>query len=292
MALEAKYFGLELEPEKRGEGSWDKNAALTQSGLILPSYDQTVPVEFENGGRKRRLRRAGSQIAQEGIWEGILGGVMEPQDDDYHAQSDYQTTTEEQTFVQQKPLGEGNSANATEMEIEPARGLFDGMIFYIWGFTDKKVLSVPSGSTKHQRQILSNAVTNNSGLVFTKPLPGVVNHPSTSFTVVPFKCPLEDAPTGYGGSQLVTEMWVERCIVANTTFDPNDLVMCKPMPGPFPRPCIGQYLTLLTVRLTEYCHLHYRFLWTGSLACGAVDYFTRSGLLQQPHTKKESAAHT
>jgi hypothetical protein len=144
MALEAKYFGLELEPEKRGEGSWDKNAALTQSGLILPSYDQTVPVEFENGGRKRRLRRAGSQIAQEGIWEGILGGVMEPQDDNYHAQSDYQTTTEEQTFVQQKPVGEGNSANATDMEIESANGLFDGMIFYIWGFTDKKVLSFPS----------------------------------------------------------------------------------------------------------------------------------------------------
>jgi hypothetical protein len=145
MALEPKYFGLEIEPEKRGEGSWDRNAAQAQSGLLLPSYDQTVPVEFENGGRKRRLRRAGSQIAQEGIWEGILGGVMEPHNDGYHAQRDYQTTMEEPTFVQQIPVGEGNSTNATEMEIESANGLFDGMIFYIWGFTDKKVRSFPSG---------------------------------------------------------------------------------------------------------------------------------------------------
>jgi hypothetical protein len=141
MALEPKYFGLEIESEKRGEGSWDRNAALAQSGLILPSYDQTVPVDFENGGRKRRLRRAGSQIAQEGIWEGILGGLMEPHIDNYDAQPDYQATMEGQTFVQQISMEEGSSANATEMEIESANGLFNGMIFYIWGFTDKKVCS-------------------------------------------------------------------------------------------------------------------------------------------------------
>jgi hypothetical protein len=145
MALDPKYFGLDIEPEKRGEGSWDRNAALTlsaHSGLILPSYDQTVPVEFENGGRKRRLRRTGSQIAQEGIWEGILGGVVEPQDVKYRLTTENQLITEDQSFVQQIPMGEESSANGTPMNVdEPLNGLFDGLIFYTWGFTEKKVRS-------------------------------------------------------------------------------------------------------------------------------------------------------
>jgi hypothetical protein len=144
MALDPNYFGLDIEPEKRGEGSWDRNAALTlsaQSGLTLPSYDQTVPVEFENGGRKRRLRRTGSQIAQEGIWEGILGGVVEPQDVNYQLPAENQIMGE-QSFVQQIPIGDESNANGASMNVdEPPNGLFDGLIFYTWGFTEKKVRS-------------------------------------------------------------------------------------------------------------------------------------------------------
>ena len=59
---------------------------------------------------------------------------------------------------------------------------------------------------------------------------------SKSFTVIPFTCPQEEAPIGYSASQVVTELWIERCIANHSLFDPDDLVICKPMPGPFPRP--------------------------------------------------------
>jgi len=62
--------------------------------------------------------------------------------------------------------------------------------------------------------------------------------PSSIFTIIPFSTPREDSPQGYGEGQVVTDMWVERCIAANSAFNAEELVMCTPMPGPFPRPCM------------------------------------------------------
>ena len=67
--------------------------------------------------------------------------------------------------------------------------------------------------------------------------------------VIPYTIPVEEAPHHHGGSQLVTEMWIERCIAANSTPNPSDLVMCKPMPGPFPRPCTTVLFCLLILDL-------------------------------------------
>src|SRR5271170_7370304 len=50
MALDPKYFDLSIEPEKRGQGAWDKNAAMklsAQSGLIDTSYDNIASTEIE-----------------------------------------------------------------------------------------------------------------------------------------------------------------------------------------------------------------------------------------------------
>ena len=87
--------------------------------------------------------------------------------------------------------------------------------------------------------------------MFTKRLPGSTHDVSKSFTVMPFTIPREEAPLGYGDSEVVTEMWIERCIAANSTFNPGELVMCKPMPGPFPRPCIFPRLTLVNVQICK-----------------------------------------
>jgi len=80
-------------------------------------------------------------------------------------------------------------------------------------------------------------ITKNAGLVFTKPLPGGSDRGSRAFTIIPHSMPAEEVPTAYAGSDLVTDMWIERCIAVNIVVDPEALVMCKPMPGPFPRPC-------------------------------------------------------
>ena len=103
--------------------------------------------------------------------------------------------------------------------------------------------------THDQREILANVITKNSGLMFTKPLPGSTHDTSRCFTVIPFTVPREEAPPGYGGSVVVTEMWIERCIAANTTFNPGEMVMCKPMPGPFPRLCTSSVRLSLTIDL-------------------------------------------
>jgi hypothetical protein len=84
--------------------------------------------------------------------------------------------------------------------------------------------------------VLTDVITKNCGVMFSKPNIGTLDS-SRSFTIVPSSTPREEAPQGHAGGQVVTEMWIERCIAANTAFNAEQLVMCTPMPGPFPRPC-------------------------------------------------------
>lgn len=136
MALDPKYYGLDIDPQKRGEGAWDRNAMLKASGLSEVAVDKIVPMEFEGGGgRKRRLRRAGSKMAQE-VWDGILGGVTEQAPDTLHVQ------TAEDVSMQSLHIADDMPGDVLGMDFDQSKGLFDGMIFYTWGFNDKQVLQI------------------------------------------------------------------------------------------------------------------------------------------------------
>ena len=143
MALEAKYFSLDIEPEKRGQGAWNRNAALKfslPSGLMDRSFETTAPIDFDNGTRKRRLRRAGSQISQQGIWEGILDGVTDAQTTHQNPPRKDLTSAEENFHQLPISIVAEPSADGFGMDCDDSvLGLFEGMIFYTWGFTNKQV---------------------------------------------------------------------------------------------------------------------------------------------------------
>ena len=238
MSLEAKYFTFDIEPGKRGEGAWDRNAALKatgQSGPLGPSLDSEVPVDFDNGVRRRRLRKAGSRIAQEGIWEGILGGVSEGPSEHHLVP---QPSTAQDPYIEQFPVTEVSGMDDYELQFggEP-RALFDGLTFYISGFTEKKVSFLAISWADLKGEILADVISKNGGLVFAKVRPGPENASHSTYTIIPHTCPREEVPMDCEDTEIVTEMWIERCMVANTTFNPRELIMCTPMPGPFPRPC-------------------------------------------------------
>ena len=141
MAFEAKYFALDIESEQRGQGAWDRNAALKLSahpGTMNLAFETKATLDTENGTRKRRLRRAGSQIAQQGIWEGILGGVVDVQDQK-NTSVGIPTNGEENhhlpTLIVEEAAFEGFGMDLDDRVL----GLFEGMIFYTWGFTDVQV---------------------------------------------------------------------------------------------------------------------------------------------------------
>ena len=148
-------------------------------------------------------------------------------------------------------------------------------------------------------------ITKNAGLVFKKPLPGAVADASRSFTIIPHQCPREEAPVGFAGSEIVTELWIERCLAANTTFNPSDLVMCKLMPGPFPRPCMSLPYSIHYIRVasdvlqatgfdgrfTEHCILYNRVFRPGSIASGETDCVNGRGLLREFDAESEFVAY-
>jgi hypothetical protein len=139
MALESQYFAINIAPERRGEGAWNRDAALRLTAPSgLSSFDKVVSTDFENGVRKRRLRRAGSKIAQEGIWEGILNGVTDTRTLDID-----ETSMEmqlEDKSLEPVPVLEPiiDTLGVADLDHVPL-GLFSGLIFYTWGFKDQKV---------------------------------------------------------------------------------------------------------------------------------------------------------
>ena len=124
MVLEAKYFALNIEPEKRGLGAWNRTLAKHASDAphLPPLSNQSTSKEPEGGIRKRKLRRTGSKVAQQGIWEAILKDNLELNDVDNPS----------------KTVVEGGTAETLEIENSEG-GLFSNIGFYVWGFTEKKV---------------------------------------------------------------------------------------------------------------------------------------------------------
>ena len=135
MALDAKFFTLDIVPENRGEGAWDRNAAVSGHSVLIPTTYSTVPQENENANRKRRLRRTASEAAQQGILDGIFNGITES---NFHAPE--KQPFQEAPFAPPIPIPEESTNEGHSMNLDNAvGGLFDGMVFYTWGFTDKKV---------------------------------------------------------------------------------------------------------------------------------------------------------
>jgi DNA replication regulator DPB11 len=143
MALEAKFFTLDILPEKRGEGAWDRSAALYGHSALLTTSLSTVPTENENGTRKRRLRRTASEVAQQGILDGIFNGITEA-----NFQTFEHEPFQETGFVPPVPIIEESANDGNAMDLDNSvTALFDGMVFYTWGFTDKKVRPLSSSKS-------------------------------------------------------------------------------------------------------------------------------------------------
>jgi hypothetical protein len=132
-------------------------------------------------------------------------------------------------------------------------------------------------------------ITKNAGLIFTKPLAGGSDRGQRAFTIIPHSVPAEEGPPAHAGSDLVTDMWIERCIAVNIVVDPEALVMCKPMPGPFPRPCINPLLHVANCRPEKYCNLNNGFLRSRFTARRETNNTCRSRLLFQSHTEEKSS---
>ena len=138
MALDAKYFTLDIEPSKRGEGAWDKSLSSKPQSRFAGQTYVSIPPEFDNGNKRRRIRRTQSSVVQEGIWDGILSGVSNKQRVDRHETGDRSAEVTFEIPNEESPLIAGFADDYADV----TRGLFEGMRFYTWGFTPAKVCLV------------------------------------------------------------------------------------------------------------------------------------------------------
>ena len=157
MALESKYFGLDIEPEKRGQGAWDRNAALKLSA-------SSGPVDlFSSCNSAGRSGKRGSKKKTSTCWitdcstrylGWNFGRCCRRAD---HTEWTFAGSDKYRENFPQLPISilEEPVLDGFGMDLDdPILGLFGGMIFYTWGFTDKKVIPLQNPLTVREKSLL------------------------------------------------------------------------------------------------------------------------------------------
>ncbi|PWY94150.1 subunit of DNA polymerase II [Aspergillus sclerotioniger CBS 115572] len=231
MVLEETLYHPLLPEEQQGAGAWNR---------LLPTPKPKVP-ENENPSnpRPRKLRRIASAKLgdqNEGIWGDIVGTGFDssepkrPRESQQRSQSliksafilqESRSFASETTFaeVQERP-------QPSEAAVERRDGFLDGCYFFIHGF-----------STKQTNVLRDHLAFNGAQLVgsmseFSRP--DIPKRGHGLYTIVPYKMPRAQVPSTDDLAfecEMVTDMWLERCLDAKTLVPPESHVANTPVPS-------------------------------------------------------------
>ncbi|EED22877.1 BRCT domain protein [Talaromyces stipitatus ATCC 10500] len=231
MILDETRYDPLLPPHEQGVGAWNRGP------LQVPIKRKTT--SESSNIRSRKLRRvASSKLGEqnEGIWGDIIGSGFSSSDKgnsvSIDKRSSVDTQTKENSVAQQnKTLNNELLADRSSPVIPDERtsveqnGFLQGCYFYIHGFTSKQV-----DVLRH------HLVVNGANLVQHLSDFSSHNIPKNGkclYIISSYKIPRSEVPStddkGFSCEQ-VTDMWLERCLDANSLVSPEIHVMSTPFP--------------------------------------------------------------
>ncbi|PYH43775.1 BRCT domain protein [Aspergillus saccharolyticus JOP 1030-1] len=234
MVLEETLYDPQLPPDQQGVGAWHRS---------VPAPKPKAPANSENPSnnpRPRKLRRIASTKLgdqNEGIWGDIIGINFEAGDFGGRSQQSEKRALRKATsglqevksFASETTMAEAHEAR--QPPPEPAadskdEGFLSGCFFYIHGFSSK------------QTNVLRHHLSfNGAQLVGSLSEFARLDIPKTGhglYTIVPFKMPKAQVPSTDDLAfecEVVTEMWLERCLDAKTLVPPESHVANTPIPS-------------------------------------------------------------
>ncbi|KAL2815172.1 BRCT domain-containing protein [Aspergillus granulosus] len=233
MVLEETLYHPLLPPEKQGAGAWNRSAPVAK----------TRPVEAENSSnpRPRKLRRIASTKLgdqNENIWGDIVGigfetAAPKPSREDRQASfekrsKDAAVIQVSKSFVSQTTFDAPSQPR--EKPTEPAgdhrNGFLDGCFFLIHGFSSKQTAVLRDHLSFNGAQLVDSLSE------FSRP-----DIPKTGdglYTIVPYKTPRSQVPSTEDLAfecEIVTDMWLERCLDAKTLVSPESHLANTPIPS-------------------------------------------------------------
>ncbi|EGD97454.1 hypothetical protein TESG_04863 [Trichophyton tonsurans CBS 112818] len=241
MALDETLYDPLLPIEKQGIGAWDRSKPTVVERMAKPpaSLSHRLPP------RTRKLRKVASLKLggqTEGIWSAIVPNpstATESNDNSQYDGSQHLTAASLQTLLDTKSFAsettvpgrhdsvsrESKPPLAAKAKEAPSKGFWDNSRFYITGFTAE------------QTQILEIHLIAQDARI-SPSLDDLLKHNDQLFMVVPYDLPRRDIPRideDLDELEVVTDMWVERCLRSQAFVAPEAHITSTPFPR-FPIP--------------------------------------------------------
>jgi len=230
MILDEILYNLLLPVEERGRGAW-LNRSMSSTSLGKHARDGAIAPQ--NVRKLRRTASAKLERHNDGLWTDIVAGepnLVESKLDAWDDKPDELTDSENTLkgtgsitadtgcakFVEKRlSLNRSQSMAAVESllgKLPQKEALFEGKTFLILDFDDKKMPILESHLRSH-------------GAHFVEKLDQLLSLDGTSFLLIPHTTIKSDALTMLEGRQepeLVTDLWIERCLYQKR-FEPPSL---------------------------------------------------------------------
>ncbi|KAI2789961.1 hypothetical protein POX_d05462 [Penicillium oxalicum] len=241
MILDEDKYHPSLPLEQQGLGAWDRRIPLSakmQLGKARAAADDTS----SNPRPKKKIRRTASTKLvgeNENIWGDIIGvGLANEVAESRSKLSDVTKEAKSKPLIQAAKSFASESTFSEPLEprgppeqpIHVPKGFLDGCFFYVHGFTPK------------QKDVLRHHLEYNAaqcvGSLSELASPSIPKTGQGLYVMVPYKTPRSDIPPTDDMAfecEIVTDMWLERCLDARTLVPPESHVASTPFPK-FPIP--------------------------------------------------------
>ncbi|EFR04686.1 S-M checkpoint control protein rad4 [Nannizzia gypsea CBS 118893] len=237
MALDETLYDPQLSLEEQGVGAWNR-AMPTVVKRIVKHQDILPP-------RTRKLRKVASMKLgdqTEGIWSALVPNhstAAENNDNSQYDGSQQLTADSRSNLLDTKSFAsettfpdrygsvshEIKPSPTAEPEKTPSKGFWDNCRFFITGFTAE------------QTQILEIHLTAQDARI-SPSLDDLLKHDNQLFVLVPYSLPRREIPgidDDLDELEIVTDMWVERCLRNQAFVAPEAHITSTPFPK-FPIP--------------------------------------------------------
>ncbi|RAK95235.1 BRCT domain protein [Aspergillus ibericus CBS 121593] len=231
MVLEETLYHPLLPEEQQGAGAWNRS---------LPAPKPKAPEgESQTNSRPRKLRRIASAKLgdqNEGIWGDIVGMGFDSSEPKRPGESQQRSQTlvksaslqESRSFASETPFAEVQEPRPqpSEPPVERRDGFLDGCYFFIHGFSSKQT------NVLRDHLAFNGAQLVNSMSEFSRP--DIPKRGHGLYTIVPYKLPRAQVPSTDDLAfecEIVTDMWLERCLDAKTLVPPEAHIANTPVPS-------------------------------------------------------------
>ncbi|KAI9795435.1 MAG: hypothetical protein M1833_007034 [Piccolia ochrophora] len=247
MILEESLYHPLMPREERGKGAWTRRSTSnTSTGKRARENEGPRDSMSESVQGRRKLRRTTSsklQSQNSGIWNDIVGGgfIETSKEEDEGANRPMSNSENRSRKISPRrlvldlvsPAGKENAGPKLEphavIRIEPSvkRGMFNGRVFFLNGFDQRKTRVLKAHLLSHDAELSSSMAELSQATQNKRASEGYLMIPHDSQELQRPQLPCSEIRL-----KTVTEWWLERCLYRKRVIDPDEDVASQPLRYP------------------------------------------------------------